>query len=446
MNNKKGFAIAGVLYPILILFLALMALLLMNLTQENYRLRKSVKDLTSKINGEEPKDAFKQKVEDIINCNGVENCAPSCTNFGLYDGAMSPSYGYTGDTSDLNGRFYKMMDGRTGVLIDDGTYCAYKTTGMQKLAVGEGQECKNAILDDTGTGIGLICPTDEELEAACNNTINSLKATIASASASAGDVLTGKTYVKPDATIGTGTMPNKGAITGSVGVGGTYSSTQNGYVTTISVTGPTLSGNAGTGDVLSGKTFYSNSGTKQTGTMPNLTSSSQYQHASNNGTKTLLADASFYTTLYNSSTSKDVGKYISFRWNGQSLANSTTVGNGYITTNTLFTRPASDFGNATTGNVLSGTTFTSASGLNISGTMTNRGAWTGSRTSKGTVTIPAGYHNGKGYVNCNYNGDVTHSIRIAFYGKDGDTNKCILYIDGSSVGSVDCEGWSRSGI
>lgn len=32
---------------------------------------------------------------------------------------------------------------------------------------------------------------------------------------------------------------------------------------------PTLSGNAGTGDVLSGKTFYNNSYTKQTGTMPN---------------------------------------------------------------------------------------------------------------------------------------------------------------------------------
>ena len=275
MKNKKGFAIAGVLYPILILFLALLSLLLMNLTQENFRLRKSVKELTSKINGEEPKDMFKQKVEDILNCNGVENCAPSCTNFGLSDGAMTPSFGYTGDTSDLNGRFYKMMDGRTGVLIDDGTYCAYKTTGMQKLAVGEGKECENAILDDTGTGIGLICPTDEELEASCNNTINSLKTTIASATASAGDVLTGKTYVKPDATIGNGTMPinsgiskslgfgetytipagyhdgtgtvtnntvNKGAITGTVGMGGTYSSTQNGYVTTINITGPTASG------------------------------------------------------------------------------------------------------------------------------------------------------------------------------------------------------------
>ncbi len=438
MNNKKGFAIAGVLYPILILFLALMAVLLMNLAQENYRLRRSNKDLASKINGEEPKDAFKQKVEDIINCNGVENCAPSCTNFGLYDGAMSPSYGYTGDTSDLNGRFYKMMDGRTGVLIDDGTYCAYKTTGMKKLAVGEGQECENAILDDTGTGIGLICPTDEELEAACNNTINSLKTTIASASASAGDVLTGKTYVKPDATIGTGTMPNIGSVTGSVGVGGTYSSTQNGYVTTISVTGPTLSGNSGTGDVLSGKTFYSNSGTKQTGTMTN-----------NGAVSKSIGIGGSYTIpagYHNGS-----GKVTNSVSNKGPITGSVGVGgtysstqNGYVTTIKV-TGPTLS-GNAGTGDVLSGKTFYSNSGTKQTGAMTNRGAWTGSRTSKGTVTIPAGYHNGNGYVNCNYNGDVTHSIRVAFYGKDDDTNICILYIDGSSVGSVECEGWSRSGI
>lgn len=33
-----------------------------------------------------------------------------------------------------------------------------------------------------------------------------------------------------------------------------------------------------------------------------------------------------------------------------------------------------------------------------SGTMPNRGAWTGATTGQGNVTIPAGYHNGSGYV------------------------------------------------
>lgn len=55
-------------------------------------------------------------------------------------------------------------------------------------------------------------------------------------------------------------------------------------------------------------------------------------------------------------------------------------------------------GDATAAEVLSGKTFSSASLENATGTMTNNGAWTGSTTGEGNVTIPAGYHNGSGYV------------------------------------------------
>ena len=52
-----------------------------------------------------------------------------------------------------------------------------------------------------------------------------------------------------------------------------------------------------------------------------------------------------------------------------------------------------NFGNASTGNVLSGVTFTSQNGLKISGTMANRGNlnWSGSNT---TYSVPAGYYSG----------------------------------------------------
>ena len=45
----------------------------------------------------------------------------------------------------------------------------------------------------------------------------------------------------------------------------------------------------------------------------------------------------------------------------------------------------------------------------ISGTMTNRGAWTSSSSGSGHIAIPAGYHNGSGYVDCSgaYNAGVT---------------------------------------
>ena len=66
---------------------------------------------------------------------------------------------------------------------------------------------------------------------------------------------------------------------------------------------------------------------------------------------------------------------------------------------------ASDFGNAAAFQVLSGRTFTSSSGLNVSGTMpsytgnTNRKTITPS-TAQQTWKIPAGYHDGNGYVAC----------------------------------------------
>lgn len=88
--------------------------------------------------------------------------------------------------------------------------------------------------------------------------------------ATVGNVLSGKTFYNTDALeIQTGTMANRGAVSASVAVGGTYTIQAGYHNGSGKVTGPTLSGDAGTGNVLSGKTFYSNSGTKQTGTMTN---------------------------------------------------------------------------------------------------------------------------------------------------------------------------------
>ena len=59
---------------------------------------------------------------------------------------------------------------------------------------------------------------------------------------------------------------------------------------------------------------------------------------------------------------------------------------------------ATKVGNATTAHVLSGKTFTNGSGVGLSGGMVNRAAWTSTPTASTKVTIPAGYHNGSGYV------------------------------------------------
>lgn len=55
-------------------------------------------------------------------------------------------------------------------------------------------------------------------------------------------------------------------------------------------------------------------------------------------------------------------------------------------------------GNAETGDVLAGKTFSNKQSNALTGSMPNNGAWSASTSGSGSVTIPAGYHNGRGTV------------------------------------------------
>ena len=87
-----------------------------------------------------------------------------------------------------------------------------------------------------------------------------------SGNATTDKVLSGYTFYKDSGEKLTGSLTSK-TMSGTVGVGGTYTNTSAGYYTSVTVTGPTLSGNATTSDVLQNKTFYSSNGSKQTGTI-----------------------------------------------------------------------------------------------------------------------------------------------------------------------------------
>lgn len=64
---------------------------------------------------------------------------------------------------------------------------------------------------------------------------------------------------------------------------------------------------------------------------------------------------------------------------------------------------------AITSDVLSGKTFYAGDKALKTGTMINRGSWTGSVSPGGSVTIPAGYHNGSGKVTAS---DSARNINI----------------------------------
>ena len=135
-------------------------------------------------------------------------------------------------------------------------------------------------------------------------------------------------------------------------------------------------GNATTANVLKGATFTSENGVKLTGTMPSYTSGSQAVTTSGK---------------WGFSTQYGAWEYI--------------PNNGYYSTGHWLNIPwatiKGSLGTATTGNVLSGTTFTSTNGIKLTGTMANIGAVSATINPGGSYTIPAGYHNGSGKVTAN---------------------------------------------
>nr|DAH40306.1 MAG TPA: tail protein [Caudoviricetes sp.] len=162
-------------------------------------------------------------------------------------------------------------------------------------------------------------------------------------------VLSGYTYNDSDGEVQTGTMSNKGAINANVNVNEEYSNTD-GYYSSIKITGPTLSGNAEASNVLVDKTFYNNSGIKQTGTMINRGAI----------TETIGVDE-IYSGLE--------GYYSSINITGPILT-----------------------GTATTGVVRSGYTFYSNNGTKQTGTMATKSPSATTVPNGGTVTGEAGYY------------------------------------------------------
>lgn len=81
-------------------------------------------------------------------------------------------------------------------------------------------------------------------------------------------------------------------------------------------------------------------------------------------------------------------------------------------------------GTASAADVLAGKTFTNSQGTDT-GTMPDRGAWTGTVDGGTSITIPEGYHNGSGKVSSNASSGPGYPIEYKF--KNG------VYASGESL-------------
>ena len=149
--------------------------------------------------------------------------------------------------------------------------------------------------------------------------------------------------------------------------------------------------------LLSGYTAHNAAGTKITGTLADKTGTADYNaEASIDGTNKRIKLKVPATGKYG------VGNYL--------YAAYTTIANligltaaklvkgntilGITGSNNNMDTSGADAG---AGDVLAGKKA-GVKGSLITGTMPNKGAWTGATTGNGNVTIPAGYHNGQGHV------------------------------------------------
>lgn len=194
------------------------------------------------------------------------------------------------------------------------------------------------------------------------------------------------------------------AVTQSGGIGKTLYDTGNSEGATVGEAEGRAAAMVGTvtaDKVLNGYTFTNSSVVEATGTLATqaktATPSGSAQTISPDNGKLLSS-----VTVSAVTQSEGIGKTLYDNGNGAGDSAGYTSG---------YNKGLSDtkVGTATADKVLSGKTFTNSSGIEISGTMTNNGAWGKTKTNDTTyliynvtsdeiIVIPGGYHNGNGQI------------------------------------------------
>jgi hypothetical protein len=125
--------------------------------------------------------------------------------------------------------------------------------------------------------------------------------------------------------------------------------------------------------------------------MPNLSNSTTLDYTSSNTTPVIEGDACWLTSN-SDGTSRVCIRYAGMKSDGSPgvAKDGTDITDGFLKANTLFAYPASNFGNATAADVLSGKTFTSTAGVKVNGTIPTKGATTHTPGTSNKTAVAAG--------------------------------------------------------
>lgn len=293
---------------------------------------------------------------------------------------------------------------------------------------------------------GPITPTKNQINVSPDNGYYGLSAVtvdaipeayqdVSAVTAEASQVLATKIFVTSDGTITTGTMPNNGAVSQTLTAASTSYTVPSGYhngagsvsialesksampstssQTIVPSTGSVLSAvtinaipsayqdvtgvTAVASHVLTGDVFVNASGSEVTGTMPNIGAASSVLDTSH-------TNYTIPSGYHNGSGVVSLVTETKSVTPTTSSQNITPTSGKVLSSVTVAAIPSQyqDVSNvdAAAGDVLSGKIIVDVTGAEITGTMANNGAISGSIDGLTTLsyTIPSGYHNGSGTV------------------------------------------------
>ena len=182
--NRKGFTVSSIMYPTFIIIITLVVLTLISLIQSTFSINKLVGEIKGDITDNNTMKSLKGNAEDVLKETNSVSTLYNATDGKIYtvdSSGNKTAVNLTGNenTTNWQGQFFTKADGTENMLINNGTYCAYKIGNMSGVAVYNSgtdsvSECAKKIGTDTNCSDVVTLMDNSNTVISLQNQINDL--------------------------------------------------------------------------------------------------------------------------------------------------------------------------------------------------------------------------------------------------------------------------------